>query len=166
MGGEAMSKLEISKLKGLLQQAANEQGQRGSFSFDAAIKTVRARNPEAIKRVSTLLEDATMHRYLSQIGERRPTVDDDQVEMSFAEYPGVRQWIPVGPSEFKLVTAATLRQVNSWLVDDQKRSSTRRQRNPGTAKLVRDLSKLAGTMDITVADAMALRPAPPPKKAS
>jgi hypothetical protein len=159
-----MSKLEVSKLKGLLQQAANEQGQKGSFSFDAAIKIVRARNPEAIKRISVLLEDATMHRYLSQIGERKPHTDEDQVEISFAEYPGVRQWIPVGPGEFKLVTNVTLRQVNNWLIDDRKRSSTRRQRNPGTAKMVRILSKLAGTMDITVADAMALRPAPDPKK--
>jgi hypothetical protein len=162
MGGKAMSKLDVAKLKGLLQQAANEQGQKGSFSFDAAIKIVRTRNPEAIKKVSVVLEDATMHRYLSQIGERKPRTDDDQAEMSFADYPGVRQWIPVGEGEFILVTDATLRQINNWLIDDRKRSSTRRQRNPGTVKMVRNLSKLAGTMDITVSKALALRPAPPP----
>jgi hypothetical protein len=153
-----MSKLDISKLKGLLQQAANDEGRKDSFSFDAVIKAVRKSNPEAIKVVSAILEDATMHRYLSQMGERKPLAsDDDQAEMSLDSYAGVRQWIPVGNSEFKFIKKAMLRQVNTWLVDDQKRSSTRRQRNPGTAKMVRDLSKAAGTLDITVEDALALR---------
>src|SRR5438128_1389759 len=116
MDGRAMSKLDVAKLQGLLQRAANEAGQKDSFSFDAAIKLVRARNPEAIKRISTLLEDATMHRYLSRMGERKPRTDEDQAEMSFAEFEGIRQWIPVGEGQFKLVTNATLRQVNTWLV--------------------------------------------------
>lgn len=159
-----MSKLDVSKLKSLLQQAANERGKRTSFSFDAAIKAVRDSHPEAIECISRLLQDATMHRYLSQMGERRPRVGDDQLELAFAGYSGLRQWIPVvgedgqETTEFSLLLKTKLRSIGTWLSAERRSSSTRRQRNPGMAKLLRDLSKAAkGNLDLTVEEAMKLR---------
>jgi len=83
----------------------------------------------------------------------------------FADYTGVHQFIGIEIErdgqrliEWKPIGKVTLRELATWLDSDRKTSTTRRQRNAGMAKMLRDLSKVAkGAKDATVEAAMALR---------
>jgi hypothetical protein len=105
-----------------------------------------------------------MGRILSQLAARRPKDHAREPDM-FADYPGVHQFIGVEVeregakvSEWKPIDKVTLGELGSWLADDHRTETTRRQREPGMAKLFRDLSETAkGRKDITVAAAMKLR---------
>jgi hypothetical protein len=142
----------------------NKLGEPDSVSSDAVIEAVRGSNPGAIALVSRLLENAHMRRRISQLAARRPKVSPDQDDL-FADYSGVRQFIRIDvdrdgdhSEEWKKILKATLQELNEWLAADRRSSSTRRQRNPGMAKLVRDLSRIAkGNMSLTVEQALALR---------
>src|SRR5262249_7118029 len=94
MGGEAMSTLEMSKLKGLLQDAVMKLGAEGSVSSAAVIDEVRKNNLKDIGAVSRELEDGMMHRLISQLATRRPKRHDGQPVM-FADYPGIQQFIGI-----------------------------------------------------------------------
>lgn len=135
-----------------------------SVSSGAAIEAVRKNNPEAIAAASRELEDGMMHRLVSQLATRRPKDSDGDL---FSDYPGVHQFIGIEierdgrrVTEWKPIGLVTLRELAAWLDGDRKTSSTRRVRNAGMTKMLRDLSKAAkGAKDITVEAAMALREA-------
>ena len=105
-----------------------------------------------------------MARYLSQLAATHPKDLDGAPDM-FADYPGVHQFMMVeieregasGP-EWKPIEQITLGELGGWLAEDRRTETTRRQREPGMAKLLRDLSEAAkGKKEITVGEAMKLR---------
>lgn len=136
----------------------------GSVSSGAVIDHLRKSDPDSVKRASRELEDGMMHRLLSQIATRRPNFLDGQSEM-FADYPGLRQSIGIDverdgvrSTEWKPISKLLLSELAAWLAQERKTPLTRRQRNPGMTKLLRDASKAAkGTMNITVEAAMKLK---------
>lgn len=136
----------------------------GSASSAAVIEAVRKAHPDAIKDASQELEDASMARLLSQLAARRPKDLDGEPDM-FADYPGVHQFIGIEVerdgermTEWKPIGKVTLRELDAWLAADHKTTTTRRQREPGMAKLLRDLSEAAkGRGNITVDAAMKIR---------
>ena len=140
-------------------------GQEGSISSGKVIDAVRKSKPEAVALASEDLENLAMHWFFSRIAARTPK-DSRQAEL-FSEYRGLHQFITVdggrdGPTslEWKLLSKATLREVGAWLRRDRKNPSTKRVREPGMAKMLRDLSKVAGgNQDITVEAALAIRAA-------
>jgi hypothetical protein len=160
-----MSSLAISKLKTLLQEQVLKQAEAGeSGSSSAVIDAVRKHHPAAIKAASVELENAAMGRLLSQGAGRKP-MDLDGAPDLFAGYPGLHQSITIpverdnkrGP-EWKPILTVTLGELAEWLNDDHKTDRTRRQRERGMAKLLRDLSDVAkGRKDLTVAEVMKLR---------
>ena len=158
-----MSTLEMKKLKGLLQETVIKLSAAGSVSSGAAIDALRKSDAATIQLASHELEDGMMHRLLSQLATRRPKNHDGQPDM-FAGYPGLQQFIGIEVTrdgvhalEYKPIEKATLGELAAWLATERKTSVTRRQRNPGMAKLLRDLSKAAkGSKSITVGAAMAL----------
>ena len=160
-----MSSLAVSKLKGLLQEQIAQRAAAGeSGSSAAVIDAVRKANPEAIKAASLEMENAMMARYISQLAIKQPKHLDGAPDM-FADYPGVHQFMRVqvqrdgtdGP-EWQLIGKVTLGELGEWLGQDRRTKTTRRGREPGMAKLLRDLSDVAkGRKDITVEDAMKLR---------
>ena len=83
----------------------------------------------------------------------------------FSEYAGIRQFIGVEvdragakATEWKPIRRVTLGELSGWLSADHRTETTRRQREPGMARMLRDLSQIAqGRKDITVGDAMKLR---------
>jgi hypothetical protein len=159
-----MSTSEMSKLRGVLQDTVRQLGQAGSVSSGAVIDAVRTNNPEAIKPVSRQLEDGALHRLLSQLATRSPK--DDNQSAIFADYPGVRQYIGIEierdghrTTEWKLLSKATLRELTAWLATERKIIATRRERNPGMAKLLGDLSRVVSSQDMTVQEALATRAA-------
>jgi hypothetical protein len=164
MGGEAMSTLEMSKLKSLLQEAVIKLGAEGSVSSAAVIDEVRKNNPKDIDVVSRELQDGMMQRLISQLATRRPKQSDGQPDM-FAGYPGVKQFMAIEIErdgqrtvEWKPIEKTTLRELAGWLASERKTSRTRRQRHRGMATMLRDLSKAAkGNQNITVEEAMALK---------
>jgi hypothetical protein len=127
------------------------------------IAALRKSDPEAIEAASRELQDGMMHRLLSQITTRRPKSKEGQPDF-FAGYAKLQQIIGVEvvrdgrrSLELKLLEKATLSELAAWLAIDRRSSTTRRQRMPGMAKLLRDLSKAAkGQNSITVERAMAL----------
>lgn len=129
------------------------------------IEAVRKNNSDLIRRASRQLEDGMMQRLISQLAARRPP-NSDQMDL-FAGYQGVHQFIGVEIErdsertfEWKLLRKSTLRELGLWLSVTRKTPRTRRQRNPGMVKLLRDLSKAAnGDLEITVEAAMALKKA-------
>lgn len=139
-------------------------GATGSVSSGAVIEAVRNNNPDAIAAVSRELEDSMMHRLVSQLATRRPKDHDGEPDM-FTDYSGVHQFIGIEIErdgrraiEWKPIGQVTLRELAAWLDADRKTSTTRRGRNPGMTKMLRDLSGVAkGAKDITVEAAMALR---------
>jgi hypothetical protein len=159
-----MSTLEMSKLKALLQEQVILLGTKGSVSSDAVINALRKTHPGAIKDVSRELEDAQMHRILSQLANRRPKDQGNEPDL-FSDYSGIHQFIGIEAErdghrsvEWKPIGTATLKELSVWIDSDRKSSTTRRQRESGMVKMLRDLSKAAkGDKDITVAEAMALR---------
>jgi hypothetical protein len=160
-----MSSLAISKLKGLLQEQVLKQDEAGASGSSAAvIDAVRKAHPAAVKAASLELENGMMARLLSQTAGRRPKDRASEPDM-FADYPGVHQFIGVEVErergrapEWKPIDKVTLRELSGWLADDHRTETTRRQREPGMTKLLRDLSEAAkGAKDITVGDAMKLR---------
>jgi hypothetical protein len=160
-----MSSLAISKLNGLLQEQVLKQDEAGASGSSAVvIEAVRKVHPDAVKAASLELENASMARLLSQQAARRPKDLAREPDM-FADYSGIRQSIAVqverdgkrGP-EWKPIDKVTLGELGTWMGDDHRTDTTRRQREPGMAKLLRDLSAAArGRKDITVSDAMKLR---------
>ena len=166
-----MSSLAIQKLDTLLQDQVYKQDKAGaSGSSDAVIEAVRREHPAAIRAASIELENDSMRRRLSRLGARRPNKETaeegepGEPDM-FAGYPGVRPFMRVqikrddktGP-EWKPLENITLGEFGAWLAEDRRTETTRRQREPGMAKLFRDLSEVAkGRKDITVRDAMKLR---------
>lgn len=165
-----MSALEVSKLKSVLQSTVNDLGEVGSVSSATVIEAVRKSDPDLIERASRYLEDGMMHRLLSQLAIRRPS-NGDQAEL-FGEYTGLHQFIGIEVdrdgqrvTEWKPLGKVTLRELGIWLSKVRKTSRTRRQRNPGMARLLRDLSKAAkGPLDITVETAIAMTEARQSKK--
>jgi hypothetical protein len=160
-----MSSLAVSKLKGLLQEQVTRQDKAGeSGSSGAVIEAVRKAHPEAIKAASLEMENGMMARYISQLAAKRPKDLDGTPDM-FADYPGVHQFMMIeierkGASspEWKPIEKITLGELGDWLAEDRRTETTRRQREPGMAKLLRDLSVVAkGRKDLTVAQAMKLR---------
>jgi hypothetical protein len=105
-----------------------------------------------------------MARYISQLAVKRPKDLEGEPDM-FADYPGVHQFMMVevardgaSGSEWKPIEMITIGQLGAWLAEDRRTETTRRQREPGMAKLFRDASEVAkGRKDITIADAMKLR---------
>ena len=158
-----MSTLEMKKLKSLLQESAIKLSDKDSVSFGAVIQELRKSDPKAIHAVTQELEDGMMHRLLSQIALRRPKAQEGQLDM-FAGYSGLVQLIAINTvrdgrhiTEFKQLPKAKLRDLATWLAADRKTTATRRQRNPGMAKLLRDLSKVSkGSDSMTVEQAMKL----------
>lgn len=158
-----MSTLGMSKLKALLQHQALRMGSSGSVPPEAVIEAVRKAHPDAIRQVSRELEDGHMHSVLSRLASRRPKDNGNQADM-FADYPGVRQLIGMEIErdgrrtvEYKPIGAATLEELDAWLSANRKSSATRRQRERGMVKMLRDLSKAAkGVTTMTVAEAMVL----------
>lgn len=140
----------------------DEAGASGSSG--AVIEAVRKHHPSAIKAASLELENAMMARLLSQLAGRRPKDHAREPDM-FADYPGVHQFIGVlverdgeRAPEWKPIDKVTLGELGGWIADDHRTETTRRQREPGMAKLLRDLSEAAkGKKDITVGDAIRLR---------
>lgn len=145
-------------------------GQEGSISSGKVIAAVRKSTPDAVKLVSEELENLAMHWFFSRIAALTPK-DQRQIEL-FADYRGVHQFITVEverdgqkDTEWKLLSKATLREVGAWLRRDRKKPTTKRVREPGMAKMLRDLSKAAkGKQDITVEAALALKAAQGGKK--
>lgn len=128
------------------------------------IESARKRDPAAIRSLSRDLEDIALARLLGQVAARKP-VADGQTEL-FGEYPGLHQLLGIEVEQdgrrvvhYKLLPKMTLRELGAWLSTEHKKSSTRRQRNPGMVKLLRDLSRIAGSQDVTIEDAMAARAA-------
>jgi hypothetical protein len=158
-----MSKMELSKLKTLLQQTMVKLGQDGSISSQTVISAVRKSSPEAISLASTDLEDFAMHWFFSRIAAMTPK-DQRQAEL-FADYRGVHQFITIErpgqkAPDWKLLSKATLREVGTWLRKDRKKPSTKRVREPAMARMLRDLSRASkGRLDITVEAALVLRAA-------
>lgn len=161
-----MSSLAISKLKTLLQEQVLKQDEAGlSASSGVVIDAVRKANPEAIKAASLELENAAMTRLLSQLAGRRPKDEAPNQQSLFADYSGIRQFIGVEvdregvkATEWKPIRRVTIGELGSWLSNDHRTDLTRRQREPGMAKLLRDLSEVAkGRKDITIGEAMKLR---------
>jgi hypothetical protein len=159
-----MSSLGMAKLKTLLQEQVLAQDKAGeSGSSDAVIEAVRKADPDAIKAVSLELENGMMKRILSQLAARKPKEVDSEPNM-FADYPGVHQFIGVQVErdgetvwEWRPIDHVTLSQFGAWMADDHRTETTRRQREPGMAKLFRDLSSVAkGRKDLTVTEAMKL----------
>ena len=158
-----MSTLGMSKLKALLQEQALKMGGSGSVPSEVVIEAVRKAHPEAIRAVSRELEDGHMHSVLSRLAGRRPKDKGNQADM-FADYPGVRQLIGIEIErdgrravEYKRIDVMTLEELDAWLSANRKSSATRRQRERGMVKMLRDLSKAAkGVTTMTVAEAMAL----------
>jgi hypothetical protein len=160
-----MSKIDLAKLKTLLQETMVKLGRDGSISSSKVMAAVRKSNPEAVALASEDLENLAMHWFFSRIAAHTPK-DTRQAEL-FAEYRGLHQFITVeiksgGKThiEWKLLSKATLREVGAWLRRDRKKPNTKRVREPGMAKMLRDLSKAArGNQDITVEAALALKAA-------
>lgn len=156
-----MSTLEMSKLKGVLESTVNQLGQAGSVSYGAVIEAVRKADPTAISAVTRELEDGMLHRILSQLSTRRPK-DNGQADL-FEGY-AVQQFIGIEVErdgrrtvDLILLSKATLNQLAAWLSASRKTRQTRRQRNPGMNKLLRDLSKVAkGQHEMTVETAIKL----------
>lgn len=140
-------------------------GRDGSISSAAVIDAVRKSNPEAVAAASMDLENLAMHWFFSRIAALTPK-DNRQAEL-FAEYRGLHQFITVEVGrngqtniEWKLLAKATLREVGAWLRRDRKKPNTKRVREPGMAKMLRDLSKVArGNQDITVEAALVIKAA-------
>ena len=159
-----MSSLGMSKLKALLQDQVLQMGGTGSVSSSAVIEALRKAHPSAIKEVSRELEDGHLHRILSQLAGRRPKQSGNEPDL-FSDYSGIHQFIGIEVErdghrtvEWTSIGAAKLKELASWLSSDRKSSTTRRQRETGMAKMLRDLSKVTkGDTDVTVADAMARR---------
>jgi hypothetical protein len=161
-----MSSLAMSKLKTLLQEQVLKQDEAGlSGSSGVVIDAVRKGNPEAIKDASQELENAAMVRILSQLAGRRPKDEAPDQPQMFSDYSGIRQFIGVDverdgakDTEWKPIRRVTLGELGGWLAEDHRTETTRRQREPGMARLFRDLSAVAsGRKDITVGAAMKLR---------
>jgi hypothetical protein len=159
-----MSTLGMSKLKALLQEQVLLLGGKGSVSSSEVIEAVRKTYPRAIQEVSRELEDGQLHRILSQLANRRPKEKGNEPDL-FSDYSGIHQFIGIEIEhdghrvvEWKPIGTATLKELSSWLESDRKSSTTRRQRETGMVKLLRDLSKVAkGDTNLTVAEAIALR---------
>jgi hypothetical protein len=160
-----MSSLAISKLKTLLQEQVLKQDEAGeSGSSAAVIEAVWKNHPEAVKTAAVEYANSMMARLLGQLANCNPTHQEAQGDL-FEGYSGLRRSISVPverdgktEQEWKPLTKATLGQLGSWLSDDHRTDETRRQREPGMAKLFRDLSETAkGRKDLTVEDAMKLR---------
>jgi hypothetical protein len=125
------------------------------------ITAFRKSNPEEIEAASRELQDAALRKLIGQLATRRPKSKDGQVDL-FAGYSSLNQFIGVEVArgdrrlmEWKLLQKATLAEVSAWLAVDRKISASRRQRNPGMTKLLRDLSKAAdGQMNTTVEKAL------------
>ena len=140
----------------------DEAGESGSSA--AVIDAIRKHHPAAIRAASQELENAMMARLLSQLAGRRPKDHAREPDM-FADYPGVHQFIGVVVErdgehhpEWRPIDKVTLDELGAWIADDHRTGTTRRQREPGMAKLLRDLSGAAkGRKDITVGEAMKLR---------
>jgi hypothetical protein len=156
----------MSKLKTLLQDQVLKRDEAGlSASSGAVIDALRKENPGAIKDASEELENSAMTRVLSQLAGRRPKDEAPDQPQMFSEYAGVRQFIGVEverqgakATEWKPIRRVTLGELGSWLSNDHKTETTRRQREPGMTRMFRDLSLVAqGRKDITVSDAMKLR---------
>jgi hypothetical protein len=138
-------------------------GRDGSISSARVIDAVRKSNPEAVTLASQELENLAMHWFFSRIAALTPK-DSRQAEL-FAEYRGLHQFITVegggdgqASLEWKLLSKATLREVGAWLRRDRKKPNTKRVREPGMAKMLRDLSKaVGGNQDITVEAALAIK---------
>jgi hypothetical protein len=161
-----MSSLAISKLKTLLQEQVLKQDEAGlSASSGVVIDAVRKAHPEAIRAASIELENAALTRILSQLAGRRPKDDSAEQMPMFADYSGIRQFIGVEVeregtkvTEWKPIRRVTIGELGGWLADDHRTEQTRRQREPGMAKLFRDVSAVAnGRKDLTVDEAMKLR---------
>jgi hypothetical protein len=155
-----MSKLEMSKLKTVLQDETVRLAQTDSVSWDAVIRAARISSPEIFEALGRRLADSAVRKILSQQATRKPQTPASQG--IFAGYVGLHQFIPVLVSrdgkpkiEWKLLEKATLREIGAWLAEEHKSALTRRQRNPGTAKLLRDLSKVPNSLDMTVEQAAA-----------
>jgi hypothetical protein len=159
-----MSSLGMSKLKALLQDQVIQMGGTGSVSSADVIEALRKAHPSAIKEVSRELEDGQLHRILSQLAGRSPKEKGNEPDL-FSDYSGVHQFIGIEIErdghrvvEWKPIGATTLKELSSWLESDRKSSTTRRQRETGMVKMLRDLSKVAqGHTELTVAEALALR---------
>jgi hypothetical protein len=165
-----MSKMDLSKLKTLLQETMVTLAQGGSISSASVIDAVRKRNPDDVRLVAEELENMAMHVLFSRIAALKPK-DERQTEL-FANYSGIHQFITIEvpgynrtEPQWKLLSKATLREVGAWLRRDRKRPITRRVRERGMATMLRDLSKAAkGRQDITVEAALALKFAQDRKK--
>jgi hypothetical protein len=158
-----MSKIELSKLKTLLQETMVNLGQDDFISSEKVIMAVRKNSPETIAAASNDLENFAMHWFFSRIAAMTPK-DPRQAEL-FADYRGVHQFITIERPgqkfpDWKLLSKATLREVGAWLRKDRKKPSTKRVREPAMARMLRDLSRAAkGKLDITVEEAMAIKAA-------
>jgi type II secretory pathway component PulJ len=161
-----MSSLAMAKLKGLLQeQVFKQDAARASGSSAAVIEAVRKAHPEAVEAASLELENATMARMLSHLAARHPNEDESGEPSLFSDYPGVRQFIMVtverdGESvpEWRPIEHVTLSELGTWIAEDRRTETTRRQREPAMAKLLRDCSEVAkGRKDMTIGEAMKLR---------
>jgi len=161
-----MSSLAISKLKGLLQEQVSKQDEAGeSGSSAAVIEAVWRDHPEAVKAAAIEYANAMMARLLSQLANRCPNEQEQEQPDLFEGYSGLHQFIAIAVErddqtemEWKPLPKASLGQLAGWLSDDHRTETTRRQREPGMAKLLRDLSEAAkGRKDITVEDAMKIR---------
>lgn len=116
-----------------------------------------SRNEPLIARISPMEAEAVS-------ANLKKANHDGEPDM-FADYTGVHQFIGIEIErdgqrliEWKPIGKVTLRELATWLDSDRKTSTTRRQRNAGMAKMLRDLSKVAkGAKDATVEAAMALR---------
>ena len=155
----------MSKLKTLLQEQVFKQAKAGeSGSSDAVIDAATEANPEAVNDAIQELARGMMKRILSQLAARKPQEIDSEPNM-FADYPGVHQFIGVlverdGETawEWRPIDNVTVGQLGAWMADDHRTETTRRQREPGMAKLFRDVSATAkGRKDLTVAETLKLR---------
>lgn len=161
-----MSSLAVSKLKGLLQEQVSKQHEAGkSGSSAAVIEAVWKDHPDAVQAAAVEYANSMMARLLSQLANQCPTEQEQAQPDLFEGYSGLHQFISI-PVERDGVTAlewvplprANLGQLAGWLADDHRTETTRRQREPGMARLLRDLSQAAGgRKDITVEAAMKLR---------
>jgi hypothetical protein len=161
-----MSSLAISKLKGLLQEQVSKQYEAGeSGSSAAVIEAVWKNHPEAVKTAAIEYANAMMARLLSQLANHCPNEQQQAQPDLFEGYSGLHQFIAIpverdGKTEVEWIPLpkVALGQLAGWLADDHRTETTRRQREPGMAKLLRDLSGAAqGRKDITVEEALKLR---------
>jgi predicted RNase H-like HicB family nuclease len=148
---------KLGSLRNLVMQQIFEVGRTGGFQTEAVIAAVRKNHPEAINQVQTELETLALRRLVNQLASRKMAPDDVGIQRDLSEnYGGIPIAIPISserPETRKLFTNATLKEVRTWLAE-QDPSGVSRQKYSGVLALMRDLSSLSLNDNATIEEAV------------